>query len=167
MTPRELFERYKEDIYRTCYYMLQNQQDAEDVCQEVFIQAIKHDYQRIEKLKPWLLSMTMNACRNALKKRNRLALWNWTKTWIQPNQSETNVLQSEVRSELSHVLQELPEKIRSIVILRYYHDMKHEEIAEALGIPVGTVKSRCHKAHQTLQGKVKVQKLAEEWGILP
>ncbi|MBP1934053.1 RNA polymerase sigma factor [Ammoniphilus resinae] len=166
MTPREVFELYKEDVFRTCYYMLQNQQDAEDVCQDVFIKAFERDFLTIEKVKPWLLSIAMNTCRNFLKRRSRQGIWDWTKKLMDPHSSEKKLINEETRSELFQILGELPEKIRSVVILRYFHDLSYEEIAEVLQIAVGTVKSRCFKGHQTLQRKSKMQKLAKEWGVL-
>ncbi|MFE8702945.1 sigma factor [Cytobacillus sp. FJAT-54145] len=58
MTEKELFFTYHQDIYRTCYYMLQNKQDAEDTCHEIFMKIFQKDYQSIEKLKPWMLPET-------------------------------------------------------------------------------------------------------------
>ncbi|WP_051253579.1 RNA polymerase sigma factor [Paenibacillus alginolyticus] len=70
MTDKELFEQFHMDVYRTCYYMLKNQHDAEDVCQEVFIKIFQQDYQTIANLKPWMLNIAMNTCRNFLRKHN-------------------------------------------------------------------------------------------------
>src|SRR4051794_11388773 len=71
MKEKDLFENYKKDVYKTCYFMLHNNADAEDVCQEVFISVFQHDWKRVEHLKTWLMRVTVNHCLNQLKKANR------------------------------------------------------------------------------------------------
>ncbi len=167
MTAKELFECYKLDVYRTCYYMLQNQQDAEDLCQEVFVIAIQQDFRRIEKLKPWLLSITMNTCRNYLKRKKRIVLMEWLKQLTDPQQVEESYEAKERLSELQQLLQKLPEHIRSVIVLKYLNQLKNEEIAAVLGIPVGTVKSRCHNGMQQLRNSLRSDCTNRAWeGLL-
>ncbi|KOS00606.1 RNA polymerase sigma factor, partial [Paenibacillus polymyxa] len=64
MTDRELFELYKEQIYYFCYYLMQNQADAEDVCQEVFVKALLADRSKVQDLKSWILRIASNECSN-------------------------------------------------------------------------------------------------------
>ncbi len=56
-------------------------------------------------------------------------------------------LHSEQQRRVWQAVQRLPIKLRAAVVLRYYHDMSYEEVAQALGCPVGTVRSRLHAAH--------------------
>ncbi|GJM73960.1 hypothetical protein HMSSN036_61760 [Paenibacillus macerans] len=71
MTERELFDCYNKDVYRTCYYMLRNAQDAEDVCHDVFVTVFRQDWQRIEHVRAWIMRITMNHCLNLLRKTGR------------------------------------------------------------------------------------------------
>lgn len=156
MNAKEFFDAYKTDVFRTCYYMAQNVQDAEDLCQEVFVKALQQNFQQIEKPKPWLLSITMNICRNYLKRKKRIVLMDWIWQTAAPERVEDTYEAKERQSELMQILQTLPEKIRSVIILKYLHQLKNEEVAAILQIPEGTVKSRCNKGIQTLRKSMQI-----------
>jgi RNA polymerase sigma factor (sigma-70 family) len=149
MTQKELFEQYHRDVYRTCYYMLKNQHDAEDVCQEVFVKILQQDYDVIANLQPWILSITMNACRNYMRKRSKVFLLsevsNWFLSKADPQRVEEQVEVQEQREEIAGYLHKLSAKIREVMVLKYLHELKNEEIATMLSIPLGTVKSRANK----------------------
>jgi RNA polymerase sigma factor (sigma-70 family) len=145
LTALEFFKTFKLDVERTCFYMLQQRQDAEDMCQDVFVKAIQTGFESIENQKPWLLSITMNMCRNHLKRKNKEFLLNRLKHIFVPVSIENSYEGKEMQSELQSKLQQLPEKIRSVLVLKYLHQMKNEEVAQILHIPIGTVKSRCNK----------------------
>jgi RNA polymerase sigma factor (sigma-70 family) len=155
VTERELFETYKMDVFRTCYYMLQNYQDAEDVTQEVFVKVFREDYNNIEKLKPWILSITMNTCRTFLKRKKKILLVDkvvdLSKKIFSGSKVEENVEQRELKKELVKLLAELPEKTRSVIILKYFNEMNNQEIADILQIPLGTVKSRANYGLEILR----------------
>jgi RNA polymerase sigma factor (sigma-70 family) len=149
MKPNELFQLYYQDVYRTCYYMLRNCHDAEDVCQDVFFKALQQEYHRITSLKPWILSISMNACRNHIRKHSRVqtgnGIINWLIEAIDPRRVEEQLESKEQKEHLSFHIQRLNPKIREVIVLKYLHELKNEEIAEALRIPLGTVKSRANK----------------------
>lgn len=69
---RDLFDLYQRDVYRTCYYMVHNASDAEDLTQEVFITLFRSNREHIEHLKAWIMKITVNHCLNYLKRRNSL-----------------------------------------------------------------------------------------------
>ena len=71
---KELFHTYYKDVFRACYYMVQNKYDAEDLCQDVFAKALCEDFQAIQNQKSWLLSIAMNMSRNYLKNNKRMIL---------------------------------------------------------------------------------------------
>jgi RNA polymerase sigma-70 factor, ECF subfamily len=56
----------------------------------------------------------------------------------------------------------LPIKLRATVVLRYYHDLSYEELAEALGCPIGTVRSRLHAAHARLRSELAELEIGDE-----
>ncbi|MED4956164.1 RNA polymerase sigma factor [Paenibacillus sp. FSL R5-0527] len=162
MTERELFDCYNKDVYRTCYYMLRNAQDAEDVCHDVFVTVFRQDWQRIEHVRAWIMRITMNHCLNLLRK-------NRTK---REKQSEVQrlhehavaaavkpvdavVLEKEASAEWERLLKQLPDKLLAVVTLRYIGELSMAEIAETLRIPQGTVKSRLHKALKMMRKKLE------------
>ncbi|MHA6530375.1 RNA polymerase sigma factor [Paenibacillus sp. BAC0078] len=147
---RELFETYNKDVYRTCYYMVHNPADAEDLCQEIFITVFRSNWQGIEYLKPWIMKITVNACLNHLKRRQSLQqklaahlhLFQGSGT---EHTVERLVEQKETSQEWMIHLSGLPVKIRAVLTLRYMHDLSLAEVSDVLSIPLGTTKSRLHK----------------------
>lgn len=155
---RELFEAYKEQVYRLCYYMLQNCGDAEDICQEVFVKAILADRSQIRELRPWLLRIASNECNSLLKRRRN----GWAKETLayllsRPQISdsvEESYDVSETRTAFHGLLNNLPDKIRIVVILRYANELTVPEISNVVQIPEGTVKSRLHRGLELLRKKL-------------
>ena len=152
MTERELFDSYNKDVYRTCYHMLQNAQDAEDVCHDVFITVFRQDWRSVEHIRAWILRIAMNHSLNILRK-NRTKREKQEKIQIQHDQDtlaiksvNTIVMEKASAVELQEQLNQLPDKLLAVVTLRYVGELSMAEIAETLSIPVGTVKSRIHKA---------------------
>ncbi|OXM85717.1 RNA polymerase sigma factor [Paenibacillus rigui] len=160
MTERELFEMYRKDIYRTCYYMLRRAADAEDVCQEVFITVFRHDWRKVEFLKTWLIKIAMNHCINHLRKENRFIhkvnMWNRMVRFTGREEKLTEVIVEEKETvvEWRELMQQLPVKIRAAISLRYLNECSLSEIAAILDIPVGTVKSRINKGLKLMKSLI-------------
>jgi RNA polymerase sigma factor (sigma-70 family) len=159
MEQKELFEHFYQDVYRTCYYMLKNQHDAEDICQEVFVKILQQDYNQIANLKPWILSIAMNVCRNYIRKRSRVFVGHEFLTWlvdkIDPQKVEEIIEVREQKDQIARFIHKLKPKIREVIILKYLHECKNEEIASMLSIPLGTVKSRASKGILELREIIK------------
>ena len=136
---------------------------AEDVVQETFLQvhhsAAGFDPQR--RLKPWLFTIAANKARDHLRRmrrRREVAL----NTHIQPEEEggrrfldlmagdETPppeaLLIEENRKLIRGIIETMPDKLMEVLILAYYHRFPYKEIAEIVGVPLGTVKSRLHAA---------------------
>jgi RNA polymerase sigma factor (sigma-70 family) len=155
LTEKELFMTYREDIYRTCYYMLQHSADAEDVCQEVFITVFRYDWRQVQYLKTWLMRVAVNRCLNHLnqqsrlkRKESRLRLHAVPRT---EKAAETVVEEQESQQECAQLLLSLPPKLRAVVSLRYLSEYSLNEISDVLELPLGTVKSRLNKAAKILK----------------
>ncbi|MBN3524893.1 RNA polymerase sigma factor [Paenibacillus apiarius] len=149
MTDREFFERYNKEVYRTCYYMLRDASDAEDICQEVFMKALTSGWQQVEYLKTWLMRITVNHCLNHLRRRKTRRMKEKMLLLFQREQAEPSALsmveRQETEDEWKRRMAQLPDKIRAVVTLRYTNDFALAEIAEILEIPIGTVKSRLNR----------------------
>ncbi|NGZ73946.1 RNA polymerase sigma factor [Saccharibacillus alkalitolerans] len=159
MTNKELFETYRSDVYRTCYYMLGQASDAEDICQEVFMTAFRGDWQKIDNVRTWLLRIAVNRSLNLLKRRNNLrAKLKHYPHLLAGRPDTTPDIRAEDREsaeEWAGYVGRLPLKIRAVISLRYVHDLGTAEIADLLNIPQGTVKSRQHKGLRLLKAMLE------------
>lgn len=165
MTELELFETYKWDVYRTCYYMLQDKHEAEDMMQNVFILVFSKDATAIDNLKAWIVKISINMCRNHLKRKkkgvvveNLFIMGNGD----QESESIEKLLdEKEMKKAVLALLADLPERTRAILILKYLHEMKYSEIAELLDISVGTAKAGCHYGIKLLRNRISTNGMAE------
>ncbi|OMD53039.1 RNA polymerase subunit sigma [Paenibacillus borealis] len=159
---RELFETYNKDVYRTCYYMVHDAADAEDLCQEVFITVFRSKWEDVKYPRAWIMKIAVNTCLNHLKRRRSLQQKVAEHMLLLKGRAETPVEllieEKETALEWSSYMTRLPVKIRAVLTLRYMHDFSLAEIAEALYIPVGTAKSRQHK------GLKMMKKMLQEAG---
>lgn len=161
MTERELFDKYNKEIYRTCYYLLQNPQDAEDACHDVFVTVFQQDFQKITYIKAWLMRITTNHCLNLLRKnQHKREKQNQIRHLHEERNNsiktpETIVEEKAAADDLKNMFNELPDKLLVVVTLRYINDLSITEIAEVLRIPAGTVKSRLHKAMKIIRKKME------------
>lgn len=155
-----LYHAHAESIYRLCYSILLNRQDAEDVTQEAFVYAFKnlhrYDPQRAA-FKTWLYTIAISRCRN-LYRRKRPALMDITQI-LQlnvpgpKNESPESVLVAhDARNALEEALAALSPRLREAVVLRYGHGLMYREMAEVMNCPQKTAESRVRLAHDALRG---------------
>ena len=169
---RGLHDAHYPAVLRLATLLLQNRQDAEDATQEAFVYAFQH----IDRYDPdradfatWLKVIVTSRCRD-LQRRRRvkwLSLQELLAVGIEP-EDETPEHQPEVVLELVGVhqivweaLKDVPHKSRQALILRYYGGLSYPEIAQALGCPVSTVKSRVVYGHRALARLLECQTCAE------
>lgn len=154
-----LIRRYQNYVYRLCYLVMRTEQDAEDMTQETFIRACRalprFEIREGTSFEAWLYRIAVNCCRSRMRRR-----WYQVLPWpdpapqliAEPEAQPDRVLeQGEWRNEILKVVHSLGDKHRLVVILRYYAGLSNEEIARALDIPSGTVRSRLHTARQRLK----------------
>jgi len=135
-----------ETMYRVCYAQLRQQADREDAVQE----ALKKAWEKRRTLrdesaiKPWMLRILMNECRN-IQRKNR---------WETVNNQEERIAYPQDADRTMHdLILSLPDKLRLPVVLVFMEGMTGAQAAKALAIPQGTVHSRIHKARKILQEK--------------
>jgi RNA polymerase sigma-70 factor (ECF subfamily) len=163
-----LIHRYQNELYRYLNRYLGDRTLSEDVFQNTFLQIhLKRGlYEEGRPVRPWIYAIATHQAVDALRKRGRHPTVSLDQTVhsgeVEPGRlvdlltSETAgplaELQEEERKEwVRQSLARLPEVLRQTLILAYHEDLKYREIAEALKIPVGTVKSRLHAALAKLQ----------------
>ena len=161
---RRLYDQYKDRVYNVCYRITGNATDALDASQETFgIMFRKIGEFRFEsKLSSWVYRIAVNASIDM--KRRQSARWLTSlevgsaqsgQARPEPGDDRTEApLAAASRRELEHEIQRaisrLSPKMRAITVLRYVENLSYEEIADALQISIGTVKSRLARAHQAL-----------------
>ncbi len=149
-----LFHQYKNLVYKTAYLMLDSADEAEDALQEVFLQA----HRSLSTFDPskgafttWLHRVTVNHCLSRRRKRRLLITGLEKIPPLAQNEYPSPQDRSENEVAVQQALSRLTEKLRTVVILRYYLELSYAEIAQTLNIPVGTVKSRLSLALETLR----------------
>ena len=155
----KLIEAYQRPVYNLAYRMLNNSGEAEEAAQEAFIRAYTrlHTYNPDHKFSTWMLSITSNYCIDLIRKRRALLLS--IDEPLPPHPAlmsdgqkgpEAQMEMSEQQDMVQSLLQELPEDYRQTVVLRYWHEMSYEEIAEMMDTTVSAIKSRLFRARRLL-----------------
>lgn len=165
----EIVERYQHKIYGYVKRLVGNETDAEDITQEVFLKALHslHTFREESSLQTWLFRIATNLCRDAHRRRQRekgwLPLWRHTGSADSPdeecaieipdyrNDPEKLLLHEELSNLLKQAIDRLPLVMREVLVLHDMESLSYEEIAHALGIPLGTVKSRLFHARARLR----------------
>ncbi len=157
-----LVSQYHPYIYRLALSILDDPDEAQDAVQDAFISATMNldRYRGESSLKTWLYAIALNTCRGHLRKRR--ARQSMRKTWnavqslvSRPPTPEESALRSESDTRLWDAVDDLGEKHRLPVILRYVHSLSVPEIAQIMDINEGTIHSRLHYARRKLQGRLK------------
>ena len=154
-TIRRMMEAYGDAVLRMCYLNLRDVMLAEDAAQDSFLKA----YQKLASFrgecsgKTWLMRIAINTCRDYQRRA-------WFRHWSRSVDVDSLILPggTPVDSRDDTVLKavmSLPMREREVVLLRYYQEMKLEEISQALGIPQGTVTSRLNRARTKLRRQLE------------
>ncbi|MBR3016674.1 MAG: sigma-70 family RNA polymerase sigma factor [Clostridia bacterium] len=161
---REQFERLaaenERQVYSVCYHMMGNREDAQDCAQEAMLRAFKAfgSFRRDASFTTWITRIAMNACTDALRKRRPSASLDAMReetNFDVPDTAPTAYARLEQKERmrlLREGLDQLPEDMRQVIVLRDMRGMAYDEIAETLELPLGTVKSRVNRAREKLGG---------------
>jgi RNA polymerase sigma-70 factor (ECF subfamily) len=149
----ELFHKYRDKIYSTAYRMINNQEDALDLTQEIFLKV----YQKIGKydfkstFSTWLYRLAMNVCIDELRKRKKVNLVPLSQDYADEKTPADNVISKEEEDLIWEALNSLKEKERAILVLRDVEGLPYDEIAKILKCSLGRVKSRIHESREKLK----------------
>jgi RNA polymerase sigma-70 factor, ECF subfamily len=156
---RQLMDRYEGPLHGYLCRLLASPQDAEDLFQDTFVRVLRHAgrFDAKRAFRPWLYSIATNLARNTFRSRSyRDAVP------LDRDDGDGSALvaqlagrserpgdaleRDEAARQVRAAVDDLPEKGRAALVLFYYQGLSYDEVAEALEIPVGTVKSRIHNA---------------------
>lgn len=149
----ELMMTYGRDVWNYAYFITKRKELAEDISQDVFVKAYEHldSFRGGSSVKSWLLSITRNTALDYLKTAwmRRVQLFPPGSGRISNVPRRASGSAAKRKSDLRLVL-ELPRKQREVLILFAHYRLSMKEIAELLDISEGTVKSRIHRARQSI-----------------
>ncbi len=143
--------------------MLNNQMDAEDITQEVFIK-LWHNFDKInlKKAKPWLISSTHNLCIDYIRKRkNIMKSTDDISNNITAEEEgflsdpEINYRRNLLKNKINNSIKKLPDNLKSVFVLYEIEGFKYREISQALNVPINSVKVYLLRARKKLQEDLK------------
>jgi RNA polymerase sigma-70 factor, ECF subfamily len=164
----DIVEIYRNSIFQLGYRMLGNQHEAEDIAQEAFIRAyvnIKSFNQEL-KFSTWLFRIATNLCIDRMRKKkpdyyldaevsgtDGLTMYSQlaSNSPLPEKELESLELQETVQQEIL----KLPEKYRTVIVLKYIEELSLNEISEILDMPLGTVKTRIHRGREALRQQLR------------
>jgi RNA polymerase sigma-70 factor, ECF subfamily len=140
-----IVERHRRAVYQLCYRYVGNHEDASDLAQEVFLRAYRglKNFRGQSSLATWLYRIAVNVCLNrvAAKAPQTEPIGEQQFVDARAEAPGEKMLRDERGARVRAAIAQLPPKQRSALILRIYHEMSHQEIADALGSSVGAVKA--------------------------
>ena len=148
----ELYRRHREVVARTAYLVIRDEEAAQEVAQEAFLIGWR-DLRRLREpraFRAWVTGIALNLCRRG-SLRPRLA----ERTDTAEGEAVEDRDPMELKLLVRQAVASLPHRLRSVVVMRFYGAYTNPEIAEALGVPIGTVKSRLHRARARLLGALE------------
>ena len=150
-----IVERHRRQVYALCYRFVGNHEDASDLAQDVFVRAFRglRGFKARASLGPWLYRIAVNVSLNRVSVKAPI-----TETIdkrehrdLDAEPPDSALLRAERSAEVRAAVAKLPRKQRATLILRVYHDLSHQEIADILGSSVGAVKANFFHAMGNLR----------------
>ncbi|WP_139490162.1 RNA polymerase sigma factor [Brevibacillus dissolubilis] len=150
---RELIQRYQHMIYVFIYKMVNNQADAEDLTQEVFVKAYEKlsSYRGDSQFSTWLHTLARNRTIDFIRRRKfhetdeQLA---YVPSQVREESPQESLLGKERRQEIAQAFEQLSESYREVIVLRCTHEYPFEKIASLLGVAESTARVRYLRARQ-------------------
>jgi len=158
----ELVDRYQARIYNVAYRMVHNREEAEDITQETFINVYRAlDTFKGNRFSPWIYKIASNLCLDHLRRRKPATVsidapigpeGDMTREIAgETGRPEDETMTAALGLDIQRAIDRLPEKYRTVTVLRHIEDLTYDEIAEALSLPLGTVKTRLFRAREMLR----------------
>jgi len=146
-----LVERFRGQVFGLCYRMLSQRQDAEDAAQETFVRVLKnlHRWDPARDFEPWLFAIAGNRCRTALAARKRRPRAEPTVELVADDAPDGREAQH-LAEEVHLALRDLRVDYRQAFVLFHENELSYAEIAKAMEVPLGTIKTWVHRARREL-----------------
>ena len=166
-----LMQRYTDSLYFLALKIVNNKDDAMDLTVETFAKA----FENIEKYKPdfafstWIFQIATNNCIDFIRKKrlNVVSLQSLAEEYRNDRQlqvisdilnPEETSIKKEESEKLKNILEHLPQRYRTLIILKYYDEKSYEEISQQLDLPLGTVKAQLSRARELMSNIMNLKK---------
>jgi len=158
----QLILRWERPIYALAYRTIGREEDARDVCQETFLRAFRAlpGFRGQAKFSSWLYRIALNLCRDWMRRERRapiaqppedVDLMELAAT-VEPSESiEALVIRRDLSQIVERAMASLPEEQRTAIVLKEYHGLTFQEIADLVGCPLSTVKTRLYQGLTVLR----------------
>src|SRR6187455_1602062 len=169
----QLVVRWERPIYALAYRTLGREDDARDVVQDAFLRAYRglRGFKGEAKFSSWLYRITLNLCRDWIRRERRAPLVqvpegtdavDLADSQASPTESvEELVARREMSQAVARAMAELPEEQRTAILLKEYHGLTFQEIADMLHCPLSTVKTRLYQGLSVLRRRLDRQQIEE------
>jgi RNA polymerase sigma-70 factor (ECF subfamily) len=173
-----------EPAYRLALRLTSDSEDAQDLVQEAALRAsrFRHTFQRGTSFKSWFYRIIVNQFYTTTRRRRNTtttsldSLTDATDIFLFARSAEAGLIAPDTdpaasvvsrmaEDDVARALAALPEEFRTVATLYFIDDLSYQEIADILGVPIGTVRSRLHRGRHMLQKQL--WRVAEELGIVP
>lgn len=162
----QLVLRWERPIYALAYRVIGREEDARDVCQETFLRAFRAlgGFKGQAKFSSWLYRITLNLCRDWIRRERRQPLAQAPEgvdvielaAETEPSESiEELVARKEIGAAVARAMAELSEDQRTAIVLKEYHGLTFQEIADMLDCPLSTVKTRLYQGLTVLRRQLE------------
>ncbi|MGE3512715.1 MAG: RNA polymerase sigma factor [Vicinamibacterales bacterium] len=169
----ELILRWERPIYALAYRTIGREEDARDVCQETFLRAFRAlpGFRGQAKFSSWLYRITLNLCRDWMRRQRRAPFVQVPEdkdpvemaAAAEPSEAiEDLVARRDLARIVERVMARLPEEQRTAILLKEYHGLTFQEIADLVGCPLSTIKTRLYQGLTVLR-----RELAKEGAAVP
>ena len=167
----ELILRWERPIYALAYRTIGREEDARDVCQETFLRAFRAlpAFRGQAKFSSWLYRIALNLCRDWQRRERRAPVMQAPEgvdlrdlaAAAEPSETIEDLVERKDLSRAVEVLMaRLPEEQRTAIILKEYHGLTFQEIADLVGCPLSTVKTRLYQGLSVLRRGLEAQRTA-------
>ena len=147
----ELIDRFRGQVFGLCFRMLGHRHDAEDMSQETFVRAVRslRNWDENRPFEPWLLSIAGNRCRTLMALRKKRPMNNPQLEFV-PDDAPDMQAAGHLAEEVSLALENVRDDYRRAFLLFHEQELSYDQIAEAMDVPLGTVKTWVHRARREL-----------------
>jgi len=157
-----LVRRWERPIYALAYRTIGREEDARDVCQETFLRAFRAlpAFRGQAKFSSWLYRIALNLCRDWMRRERRAPIVQVPEdtdlielaSAAEPSESiEDLVARKDMSRLVERAMAQLPEEQRTAIVLKEYHGLTFQEIADMIGCPLSTVKTRVYQGLAVLR----------------
>jgi RNA polymerase sigma-70 factor (ECF subfamily) len=152
--------RYQDRLYTAVFSVVQSVEDSQDVVQEAFLHAYQHlgSFKGDAQFYTWLYRIAMNAAHSLQRKRVVRSIMSWIDNLnieladpSEAAQPDQGLEQAEQIGAVQEALSQLSGEHRTMLVMKDMEGMKYEDMAETLGLPIGTIRSRLHRARLELR----------------